>query len=145
MPPKQEPVFEPWSLSPSMNASSTSGSTQSTSTNTGGASSTQSGRSYVPSGGSETQTQTQQGPQSPTSTYGWPRDTGGRMSEQSSNRTSTTSSYNGASGGTSSDTGASQTTTNTGDESTKSDGLPEDWEELRRDKIKLEAANDGIT
>ncbi|OCF74120.1 hypothetical protein I204_04490 [Kwoniella mangroviensis CBS 8886] len=76
MPPKQEPVFEPWSLPPSMNASSTSGSTQSTSTNTGGASSTQSGGSCVPSGAS--QTQSQQGPQSPASTYGWPRESGGQ-------------------------------------------------------------------
>ncbi|WVQ67146.1 uncharacterized protein L199_005341 [Kwoniella botswanensis] len=65
------------------------------------------------------------------------------MSEQSSNRTSTTSSYNGASGGTSSDTGTSQTTTNTGGGSTESSGLPEDWEELRRDKIELEAAQFG--
>ncbi|WWC94719.1 hypothetical protein V866_001567 [Kwoniella sp. B9012] len=75
MPPKQEPVFEPWSLPPSMNASSTSGSTQSTSTNTSGTSSSQSGGSYVPSGGS--QTQTQQGPQSPAPTIGWPRESGG--------------------------------------------------------------------
>ncbi|KAK6909572.1 hypothetical protein I203_103593 [Kwoniella mangroviensis CBS 8507] len=68
-----------------------------------------------------------------------------RVSEQSSNSTSTTPSSNRASGCTSSATGASQTTSNSEGESTESSGLPKDWEDIRKEKLELEAAHFGTS